>query len=447
MRIMIWLLSLCFGSALAADPVVPLPAGFTQVGASADENATAGNNATRIARDSAGHIHMVWVDSGRQGAQTGPVYRRLTVAEDGSVQFDTPPVYVADKTPGDWNAYPALAATADAVYVVWQGGSVARVRRLSIGPSGYDWGPVVDTGAKSDGRDVGPAILADAKGVYIVTPAGQFAASTDGGRTWKNEAVPLPPGQHIKTASIAADPEGGVIIGFSSVVRATKDESKDAGSGGYWQLRTIRRTADGQWVDPQDVLAGFPGWGVPVGAEDSLADWVRIGADSAGGLHLLWHGTGLSHVYGNDQAYYAYRAPKGAWHEPIPLIRRDDAAGVKFSFAPSLTIDGETAIATVFYDIFDGNRWAGFDADLVPFRNGAMRGSPVPLTHFVRASIADRKPEAALSSRFPSAAPAPYRAGGHVWLDELQTFIPMGVPSSPKLIVYSRADVTGLLSP
>ncbi len=446
MRILAFLLSFYVGAAWAADPVV-LPAGLTQAGLSGDENATAGNNATRIGRDGAGHVHMVWVDSGRQGAQVGPVYRRLTVAPDGAVQFDTPPVYLADKTPGDWNAYPALAIVTNSVFVVWQGGGSARVRRLAIGPSGYIWGPVVDTGAKSEGRDVGPSIQADASGVRIVTAAGQFAISTDGGQTWKAEPVPLPAGQHMKTASLAADPAGGTILAFSSIVHDPKEEGKAQGSGGYWQLRTIRRTPEGQWTNPQDVLGAFPGWAAPVGANDSLADWVRIGSDGAGGLHLVWHGTGISHIYGNDQAYYAYREPKGAWREPIPLVRRDDARGIKFSFAPSLTLDGEQVIVTVFYDIYDGERWAGFDADLVSFRRGVAVGAAVPLTNYVRASITDKRPAAALSSRFPAAALAPYRAEGHVWLDELETLIPMGIPGSPKLIVYHRVDVSGLLHP
>jgi hypothetical protein len=280
-----------------------------------------------------------------------------------------------------------------------------------------------------------------------VTPAGQFAISTDGGQTWKAEAVPLPAGQHMKTASLAADPMGGTVVAFSSVVKDVKESAKEVGSGGYWQLRTIRRTPDGQWTDAQDVLDKFPGWGEPKGENDSLADWVRVGSDSAGGLHLLWHGTGTSHIYGNDQAYYAYREPKGAWMEPIPLIHQDAAAGVKFSFAPSLTLDGEQVVATVFYDIYDGDRWAGFDADLIPFLRGAPSGKPVPLTHFMRASIGEKNAAMALSSRFPSAALAPYRAGGKVWLDEVETFIPMGVPGSPKLIVYHRVDATGLLRP
>ena len=432
--------------ARAADPV-SLPPGFVQVGLSTDENATAGNNATRIARDSAGHVHMVWVDSGRPGAPTGPVYRRLTVAPDGTATFDTDPIYIADKTPGDWNAYPALAIAGDAVYLVWQGGGTARMRKVTAGPAGYSFGPVVDTGAKSEGRDVGPSILADAGGVRIVTPTGQIAISTDGGQSWKTEAVPLPPEQHMKTASLAADPAGGTILAFSSVVKEVKESAKAVGSGGYWQLRTIRRTPEGQWADAQDVLDKFPGWGAPQGENDSLADWVRVGSDSAGGLHLLWHGTGISRIYGNDQAYYAYREPKGAWQAPIPLIAQDAVRGIAFSFAPSMTLDGEKIVATVFYDIYDGKRWAGFDADLIPFLRGVADGKPVPLTHFVRASIDEKKPAMALSTRFPSAALAPYRADGKVWLDAVETFIPMGVPDSPKVIVYHRIDATGLLRP
>ncbi len=439
-----WTIFLCFGTALARAEPVALPPGLTQAGLSADENATAGNNATHIARDSAGHVHMVWVDSGRQGEKTGPVYRRLNVAADGAVQLETPPVYIADKTPGDWNAYPALAATGDTVFVVWQGGGTARVRRFD----GREWGPVVDTGAKSDGRDVGPSMQADASGVRVVTPSGQFAISTDGGATWKTEPVPLPSGQHMKTASIAADPAGGVVLAFSSVVRDPKETAKNEGSGGYWQLRTIRRSSGGAWSDAGDVLAAFPEWAEAKGASDSLADWVRIGTDTAGGQHLLWHGTGISHIYGNDQAYYAYRAPKGEWQAPIPLVKRDDAKGIKFSFAPSLTLDGENVLATVFYDVYDGTRWAGFDADLVPFLRGTQHGAMLPLTHFVRASIDAKKPVGALSSRFPSAALAPYHApDGHVWLDMLETFIPMGVDGVPKSIVHQRVDVTGAVKP
>jgi hypothetical protein len=428
--------------------VFVLPTGFTQAGVSGDENATAGNNATRIARDSTGYVHMVWVDSGRPGGNAGPVYRRAAVAPDGTVQFETPPTYLADRTPGDWNAYPALTVSGDTVDVVWQGGGIARTRRLVFGSAGYVWGPVRDTGAKSEGRDVGPAILTDANTIQIVTPSGMYAISTDAGATWKTEAIPVPPNQHMKTATLAADPAGGTIVAFSSVVQNIKDTAKGEGSGGYWQLRTIRRTPDGKWTDAQDALAAFPAWGQPTGNNDALADWVRIGSDTTGGMHLLWHGTGVFRIYGNDQATYSYRPANGTWSEPITLVSRDDTRGIKFSFAPSLALDGDHAIAAVFYDVIDGNRWGGFDADLIPLRHGAFAGEPLPLTHFIRASIDAKNPAFALSNRFPSVAPVPFHApDGRVWLDVLDTFIPMGVDDSPKLLVYQRVDVTKLLKP
>ena len=125
------------------------------------------------------------------------------------------------------------------------------------------------------------------------------------------------------------------------------------------------------------------------------------------------------------------------------LIAPDPARGVKFSFAPSLTLDGDRVFATVFYDVFDGQRWAGFDADVVPLKQGALAGAPIPASGFVRRSIADHMPEFALSSRFPASTPAAYRDGtGHGWLMLLQTFVPMGVPDSAKLLVLHPVDIT-----
>jgi hypothetical protein len=432
--------------ATRAATVFVLPTGLTQAGVSGDENATAGNNAVHIARDSTGHVHMVWVDSGREGGKTGPIYRRATTNADGAVQFETPLTPIAEGTPGEWTAYPSLAVFGDSVIAAWQGRGTARTRRLSLGPSGYTWGPVRDTGAKSDGRDVGPAIAADAKGIHVITPSGIYARSTDGGQTWKTEPMPIPAGQHIKTASLTLDPAGDVTVAFSSVVRPVKDTAKNTGSGGYWQLRTIVRKADGSWTDARDALEDWPAWGEPVTAQDALADWVRIGIDGMGGTHLLWHGTAASRIYGNDEAYYSYRPFNGDWVRPFALVPTDPARGIKFSFAPSLAINGEHALAAVFYDVFDGDRWGGFDADLIPLWHGAPSGPALPLSRFVRASIEQKTPEFALSTRFPAVAPGVFHApDGRAWLDVLETLIPMGVPDSAKLIVYQRIDVTGWL--
>ena len=285
--------------------VIVLPAGMTPVGLSADENATSGNNAVRIARDSAGQVHMTW-----QGA--GPVYRRATVDAKGIVRFETGPVYVVGDTSGDWNSYPALAVAGDAVQLVWQGAGTARTRRLSRTASGWVFGPIHDSGAKSTGRDIGPAVALDPRGgVHIVTPDGIYAFSADRGESWKIETIPLPPNEHIKSASLAIDPSGAVHFAFSAVVTRSAPAAEKL--GGYWQLRTITRSLNGSWINAADALSGMPGWSEPHGTDDVLADWVRIAADQLGGLHLTWHGTVNSRKFANDAAFYAYQRPGGTW--------------------------------------------------------------------------------------------------------------------------------------
>jgi len=431
--------------ATKAATVFVLPAGTTPVGVSGDENATAGNNATHIARDDAGRLHMIWADSGRPGGPAGPMYRRATVAPDGSVLFETPPFSVAGTAPSGWNAYPALAVTGSTAYCVWQGGGTAWVRRVSLGPSGYVWGPPQNTGAASAGRDIGPAILADGSNVRLVTPSGMFAMSADGGSTWKTEAIPVPPGQRMKAVSLAPAPSGATMVAFTSVVRDPGPHAAPGqGAGGYWQLRTVLRKADGSWTDAGNVLAAVPAWNVQSATTDSLADWVDIAAGPTGAMHLAWHGTALSHIYEHDEAYYAYRPLGGAWQAPSLLLAHAFAAGVK-SFAPSLTIDGDRALVTVFFDVFQGTNWGGFDASVVGFRDGVALGPPLPLVHFVSDSLAHGTPAFALSSRFPAAAPVTYRApDGTVWLDLLETLVPMGVGDAAKLVVLQRVDVTRL---
>ncbi|MFO1026953.1 MAG: hypothetical protein U1E70_17410 [Acetobacteraceae bacterium] len=173
-----------------------------------------------------------------------------------------------------------------------------------------------------------------------------------------------------------------------------------------------------------------------------LADWVRVAVDSAGGAHLTWHGTAETRIYGNDMAYYAYQPPQGAWQQPVTLLAPDPTRGDTSSYAPALTVEGERAFATVFYGVGDGTHW-GFDVDLVTLSKGAILGPPLPVSRFVRRANADKTPEFALSSRFPAAAATPYRDGnGRAWLPILETYIPIGVPDTPKLIVLHRVDVT-----
>ena len=422
-----------------------LPAGMTPVGVSADENATGGNNTAHIARDSGGYVHMIWQDGGRPGAPVGPVYRRAAVGPDGKVYLETDPIYIADSGPSDWNAYPGLATSGRDVQLVWQGGGTARTRRVSRGPNGWMMGPISDTGVKSTGRDIGDAIVFDGKGgLHLVTPDGFYAFSGDGGKSWSSEAIPLPANERIKTQSVAVDPAGTVHIAFSAVV--TRPNPAAEKLGGYWQLRTISRTADGRWTDATNVLANDPAWKELQGQDDMLADWARIAADKQGGLHIAWHGTALSHAYGHDSAFYAWKTPGGAWSAPVLLVPPDSTRGIKYSFAPSLAVDGDRALALVFYDVYQGSDWLAFDSALATLRRGRMETPLLSTTQFAQAAKAARHPETAMGPRFPAVAPAPWHAAdGHIWLDVLETLQSAFQPSGTHLIVYQRLDMTAPL--
>ncbi|MDQ2764953.1 MAG: hypothetical protein M3Y22_16185, partial [Pseudomonadota bacterium] len=143
-----------------------LPRGTTPVGLSADENATAGNNASYIARDAAGFVHMIWTDSGRPNGQTGAIYRRALVDQNGQVHFQTAPTELASPGSGQWNAYPALAVTKMMVHFVWQAAGSAHYRTTWRDRDGWHWSNDIDTHAPSTGRDIGPDIQADDNGIH-----------------------------------------------------------------------------------------------------------------------------------------------------------------------------------------------------------------------------------------------------------------------------------------
>lgn len=418
-----------------------LPFGMTPVGVSGDENATAGNNAVHIARDVSGKVHMIWQDGGRDGGPTGAVYRRASVGADGRVRFETDPVYIAEDTPADWNAYPSLAVSGTNVQLAWQGGGTVRTRRVSLGPGGWTMGAIVDTHARSEGHDVGPAITFDPKGgLHIATPAGVYAYSADDGKSWKVENFPVPAGQSVKTQSIAVDPAGVAHIAFSAPV--ARDNPKSGDAGGYWQLRVVDRRPDGTWTNQIDALANAPGWGEPKpGTGDILADWARIAADRQGGLHLTWHGTVATHKYANDSSFYAYKKPGGGWSAPVRLV--PPTPGIRFSYAPSLALDGDRALALTFYETLAGADSPGFDSRLISLRGGRADAPPVPVTQFARAAIAAKHPELAMGSRFPGAAPAPWRtADGRAQLDILELLQSPFEPQGASIVVYQRLDVT-----
>jgi hypothetical protein len=438
--------------AKASATLFVLPPGVAPVGLAGDEDATGGNNATKIARDSDGLVHMVWIDSARPGRGNRVLYRRAAVGPGGAVHWETEPIRVDDTASEAWNAYPGLAISGRSVHIAWQSGDTARYRRLDHDGT-WTWGPVRNLEARSVGRDIGPAIAAMGNVIHIATPSGVDAVSADNGESWKADPIPLPAGLMVKTLTVVLDSSAVAHFAFSAIVHGPKNASAKAGSGGYWELRYIRRNRDGTWVDAQNVLAGRREWAEPAGDDDVLADWARLLVGEDGSLHLTWHGTAVSRIYANDRAYYARREANGpaawrdGWETPLLLRPPDAAAGIKFSFAPSIALDKGLAMPLVFYDVYDGDRWAGFDAAARLIRFGKLEGKPLPVAGWVRASIDEHQPDAALSARFPAAAPSLFHAPeGHIWLDVLETLIPVGIADAPKLIAYQRVDVTDFVN-
>jgi hypothetical protein len=433
--------------ATATAVLFVLPTGISPVGLSGDENATGGNNAARIARNARGDIaHMVWVDGGRAGKGSRVLYRRGSIAPDGSLTWQIAPERVDDDASEAGNSYPALAVSGDRVHVAWQAKERAWYRRLDPVDGTFKWSAKRDLEAASDGPDVGPSIDAVDQFVHVATPSGFDIFSSDGGTAWRAEAIPLPAGRRVKTISVALDPSGVAHFAGSVVVRDPKNASTERASGGYWELLYLRRGRDGVWTPAQNALRGRPEWAEPVNDDDVLADWVRIVADEERNLHITWHGTAKDRIYGNDIGYYAFCAASGggwcdSWGSPQMVLPPDPTHN--HSFAPTLALDRSVALPLTFYDVFDGPRWIGFDTVGRVARRGVLDSARIPVSQWVRKSIDTRRPEAALSARFPSSAVRVYRApDGRAWLDGLETLIPEGVPDSSNLIVYQRFDLT-----
>jgi hypothetical protein len=420
------------------------PAGMTPVGLSGSRHGVVGNNAIHIARDASGFVHMVWTDAYR-GAD-GARYRRARVMPDGSVEFDTGIINLAAR-PGSWNAIPALAVMGDTVHFTWQADGTARYRSLTHAGTVWRWSDDVDTKAPSPGRDTGAAIVADERSVHILTTSGMYTTSNDGGRTWITEAVPFGMNTSVKTASLTLDSAGQPLAAASVIVRQPAEISNQHGSGAYWTLRIARRVAPGRWEVVPGPLDRRPEWGSPQDrGDDVLADWVRVLEDRTGGMHATWHGTAVSRIYANDRAYYAWRPPGGDWQAPIPLREPDQERGIGWSYAPSLILDGDTALALPFYNVRSGSSDIGFDSDLDLFRQGRRIGPPLPVTRFVSDAVRSGNTAAALSAWYPGAAPALVRTSdGKIWTDVLMTLSPVEI-KMPKLIVWRRIDLTTWLT-
>lgn len=422
-----------------------LPHGMTPVGSTGKTDATAGNNATHIVRDKNGFVHMVWTDSWRPGARPGGLYRRAKVWPDGSARFETDNLDLAPN-PGNWTSIPSLCADGDTIHFAWQDNGSVWYRALTFDAAGWHWSDPVDTKAPGPGRDTGPSIAAGAGSVHILTPAGVYTASRDGGRTWTTEPAVFGPDARVKTASLTLDASGRPLAA-ASVVIASPPLTEDRGHGGYWTMRIERRSAAGVWEEVRGPLADHPEWAAPAHAdEDVLADWVRVAEDRAGGMHATWHGTAVSRIFANDAAYYAFRPKDGGWRELVSLHAPNRRRGDGWSYAPGLALDGVVALPLVFHNRLSGGQDRGFDAELGLYRDGRMLAPPLPVTHFARDAILAGEPASALSAWFPGPAPTPSRdANGRVWLDVLMTLVPAGV-TAPGLTVWQRLDITRWLA-
>jgi hypothetical protein len=279
--------------------------------------------------------------------------------------------------------------------------------------------------------------------------SGRYGISTDGGRGWRLDQVPRPAG--FKNPSLAVDRHGNAHVAFTALVRNAPRYSSSKPSGGYWQLRYVRRQAGGGWVDAQDVLAESPDWGDQGAQTDILVDWCDIAVDGSGALHIGFHGTANTGIYGNDEAFVVRRPATGPgawarWERPLSLHPINPEAGHYFSYAPSISVDptGDAIVGVVFFGVAPDGRYV-FDTAARLVRAGRFAGPPIPLSGLARAAFTTGQPQDAPSVWFPVGSPRLHRGSdGRVWLDVLQTVATPSRQRSVHYVVYQRRELTDL---
>ena len=433
--------------------VYVFPFGQTPIGVSGNDHATACNQAAKVVRDTAGKIHAAWLDAARPGQGYRVWYRRgVQDSSTGIVTWETGAIPVSDGRAEAWGSYVGIEASENAIHFVWSTPDTARYRRLLLSGTEWKFEPIRNTRAAGDWHDNGPdiAVRGDNE-IHILTPTGNYAVSKNGGLTWAVEKVPAPAGSRMKSPSLAVDNFGNAHFAFIGQVRNAQEWSYSKPNRGYWELRYVRRDASGDWVDGQNVLASFPQWNDPKNDWDILSDWPHIAVDKSNNIHLAWHGTVNTHIFGNDEAFYSRRPATadgkwGNWNPPRSLHPLNAAKGEHYSFAPSIALDesGDLAIAVVFFDTTDGEHLLDYDARLL--RGGNIEGTPIVLSRLARMTAVGGKQKEALSSWFPVAGPRLFRhANGRVWLDVLTTVATPEQHKSPHFVVYERTEVTNYL--
>jgi len=412
-------------------PLLVLPHGQKPVGVSTEERATGSNNTPKIVRDDSGAIHMAWLEAGSHGTRV--MYQRgYTRGPEARVQWDGPSVALNDGLQTPWNAYVGVTSVPGGAIVAWQGAEGVMLRRIIAGAAGWQIAPPVATSVASQGRELGPIVLTHAGALFLLTPDCQLAKSTDNGTTWKSEPVPVPPGARVKNISADMDGQGSIHAVFVSLV-----------SDRYWELRYVRRTPAGDWVDAHNVLGDVKAWRA---AEDGhvLADFPTIQVDPKQGIHVAWHGTANTREYGKDETFYRYRPAGGkqdwgGWRE-VQLLWPADRVEFFGSFAPSLALDPATdAVIAVSFFV---NKRDGWETGAVQLRGGKIVKDRLRLS---RAGLPGAAPESDAQTAiwFPSAAPTVHRPGsGTAWLDVIETMKLPPEAKMPHVIVYQATDVS-----
>jgi hypothetical protein len=434
--------------------VYVLPPGHAPVGISGKHNATSANHAPHVVRDATGGLHVVWLDGGRPREAPRVLYRRgRTDARTGAVTWETEAQAMNEPGVEAAAGFAALAASEGAIHIAWQAAGTVRYRRLVRDGSGWRPEPVRNTGARGAALDSGPALAVRGDDeIHVASTGGYYALSRSGGSRWSMEPVPKPGPGETKNPALAVDRAGHAHVVFVYKVRnARGGDAPSRPSGGYWQLRYVRRPAGGGWADAHDVLGHAPEWADAGMERDILSDWPDLAVDDAGHLHVAWHGTARTHIYGRDEAYYVRRPATGPgawgpWEPPQTLHRVDAARRESYSYAPSLAIgeDG-VVVATVFFAPA-GLPEEVFDADLVVLRDGRPTGQRLDLVPTARAARAESRPADAVGTWFPSIARCLHRDGqGRTWLDVLYTAVPPRAHASTRYVVYRYRDITDLV--
>jgi hypothetical protein len=435
--------------------VYVFPHGTTPVGATGKFNALAANHSAKIVRDAAGKLHMAWLDArpGSGSRREGRVvYRRAAQDEaTGRLTFETEVLPLSEPGGAIARSYLAVEAGPSTVHVAWFGGRTTLYRRLALRGGAWTVERVRDTGALGSTHDSGPdlGVRGDDE-IHLVTPTGEYAVSTNGGAGWTRDRLPVPRGQRFKNAALAVDQAGHVHAVYTVLRRSPASWSGDRPNGGYWELTYARRRPGGGWVDVGNALAASPAWADRGAERDVLADWADIAVGVRGTVHVAFHGTANTGIYGRDEAHYVRRPAAGPgawgpWEAAIPLHPVDREGGTLFSFAPSLSLapDGDAVVALVFFELRGYPREV-FDSDAVVIRGGAVAGPPIAVSQMARRA---RRVEDALGNWFPSAAPRLHRrADGRVWLDTLQVAETPERHGALHPVVYQRVDVTDRLS-